>query len=89
MTNIEPDARGLVLVCPQCGQRNRLIYERLGRIFRCGKCHTELRPPGEPIEMKNEALFDALVDHSALARPGGVLGAMVRTVQPVRGGVDG
>jgi thioredoxin 2 len=66
MTNIETDDRGLVLACPRCGQRNRLIYERLGQIFRCSKCHTELRPPGEPIEIKNEALFGALVDHSAL-----------------------
>ena len=66
MTNIEPDDRGLVLACPQCGQRNRLIYARLGQIFRCGKCRTELRPPAEPIEIKNEVLFDALVDQSAL-----------------------
>jgi thioredoxin 2 len=66
MTNIETDDRGLVLACPQCGQRNRLIYERLGQIFRCSKCHTELRPPGEPIEINNEALFGALVDQSAL-----------------------
>jgi hypothetical protein len=33
----------LLVACPQCGQRNRLLYERLGQIFRCGKCHTELR----------------------------------------------
>ena len=46
MTTIESDDRGLLLACPQCGQRNRLIYERLGQIFRCGKCHAELRPPG-------------------------------------------
>ena len=58
MTTIESDDRGLLLACPQCGQRNRLIYERLGQIFRCGKCHAELRPPGEPIEVKSEAHFD-------------------------------
>jgi thioredoxin 2 len=66
MTTIESDDRGLLLACQQCGQRNRLIYERLGQNFRCGKCHTEIRPPGEPIEVKNEALFDALANHSAL-----------------------
>jgi thioredoxin 2 len=37
MTTIKSDDRGLLLACPQCGQRNRLIYERLGQIFRCGK----------------------------------------------------
>ena len=66
MTTVELDDRGLRLACPQCGQRNRLIYQRLGKTFRCGKCHTELRSPGEPIEVKSEALFDALTGHSAL-----------------------
>ena len=27
MTTIESDARGLLVACPQCGQRNRLLYE--------------------------------------------------------------
>jgi hypothetical protein len=27
MTTIETDARGLLAACPQCGQRNRLLYE--------------------------------------------------------------
>jgi thioredoxin 2 len=66
MTTIESDDRGLLLACPQCGQRNRLIYERLGQTFRCGKCHTEIQSPGEPIEVKSESLFDALAGHSAL-----------------------
>jgi thioredoxin 2 len=65
MTAIEPDDRGLLLACPHCGQRNRLIYERLGQTFRCGKCHAEIQPLGEPIEMQSEALFDALASHSA------------------------
>jgi hypothetical protein len=66
MTTTETDDRGLLLGCPQCRQRNRLIYERLGQIFRCAKCHTELRPPGEPIEVKSEALFDSLTGHPSL-----------------------
>jgi thioredoxin 2 len=64
MSTIELDDRGLLLACPQCGQRNRLIYQRLGQTFRCGKCRAEIRPPGEPIEIKSEALFDALVRSS-------------------------
>ena len=66
MTTIEPDNRGFLLACQQCGQRNRLIYERLGQTFRCGKCHAEIRSPGEPIELKSETLFDAVASHSAL-----------------------
>jgi len=66
MNSIESDDRGLVLPCPQCGRRNRITYERLGQTFRCGQCQTELRAPGEPIELKNEAVFDALTARSAL-----------------------
>jgi predicted RNA-binding Zn-ribbon protein involved in translation (DUF1610 family) len=51
MNTIEPDERGLIRACPQCGQRNRLIYERLGSIFRCTKCRTEIAPPTEPVEV--------------------------------------
>jgi thioredoxin 2 len=60
------DEHGLVLACPQCGQRNRMTYERLGQKFRCGKCHTDLRPPAEPIDLKSEAVFDPLTSRSAL-----------------------
>ncbi len=66
MTTIVPDDRGLILACPQCGQRNRMIYERLGQTFRCSKCHTELRSPREPVEVKGEAAFDALTSRSAV-----------------------
>jgi len=30
ITTIESDDRGLLLACPQCGQRNRLIYDGSG-----------------------------------------------------------
>src|SRR5271169_6628138 len=66
MTTIESDDRGLLLACPQCGQRNRLIYERLGLTFRCGKCHAEIRSPGEPIEVTSEAIFDSLTGRTAV-----------------------
>lgn len=67
MNNIELDDRGLLLRCPQCGQHNRLTYERLGQIFRCGKCRTELPAPAEPVEVKSESAFDALTRSSALS----------------------
>ena len=66
MTTIESDDRGILLACPQCGQRNRLIYERRGQNFRCGKCHTEMRAPGQPIEVQSESFFDSLTGRSAL-----------------------
>lgn len=60
------DDRGLVLLCPQCGQRNRMAYERLGQSFRCGNCHTELDPPAEPIEIDSGSVFNSLIEHGAL-----------------------
>lgn len=66
MSTIELDERGLLLRCPQCSQRNRMAYERLGQEFRCGNCHTELAPPAEPIDVKSQSLFDALTQRSAL-----------------------
>jgi thioredoxin 2 len=66
MNTIEPDERGLIRACPQCGQRNRLIYERLGSIFRCTKCRTEIAPPTEPVEVPSVPKFDSLIARSAL-----------------------
>ena len=66
MNYAELDDRGIVLLCPNCGQRNRLAYQRLGQVFRCGNCHTELEPPDEPLEIKTETAFNALTNHSVL-----------------------
>jgi len=67
MNDIEADARGLLINCPNCGQRNRLIFERLGSTFRCGQCRQELRPPAQPIDIGSDVAFDALVRQSPLA----------------------
>jgi thioredoxin 2 len=66
MNAIELDERGLLLACPNCGQRNRMLYERLGQTFLCGKCRTELHAPGEPLEVKSESAFAAVARRSAL-----------------------
>jgi thioredoxin 2 len=57
---------GLVITCPEYGQRNRLSYEKLDQQFRCGKCHNVLPKPNEPVEVESEGVFDALTKHSAL-----------------------
>ena len=64
--SIEADDRGLVLTCPKCCQRNRLVYARLGQKFRCAQCHTELSSPTEPIEVKKESVFEAVTSQSSL-----------------------
>jgi thioredoxin 2 len=63
---IECDEKGLLVACPQCGKRNRMTYDRLGLSFRCGNCHTDLPPPGEPVELTSEAAFVALTGQSRL-----------------------
>jgi thioredoxin 2 len=63
---VEPDERGLIVSCPQCGQRNRLTFEKLGQSARCPQCRTGLRAPAEPIDLQTDAQFAALTSRSAL-----------------------
>jgi thioredoxin 2 len=60
------DNKGVVLTCPSCAQKNRLAFGRLTAETRCGKCHTPLRAPGEPIETPDTASFDAALAASEL-----------------------
>jgi thioredoxin 2 len=62
----ELDDRGILLNCPKCGRRNRMRYEGLGKAFRCGQCQCELQPVGEPVDVRNDLVFDAVVSHSAV-----------------------
>src|SRR5438874_3029486 len=66
MNKIETDERGILISCPKCGRRNRLNYEGLGKVFRCGQCRSELRPLGEPVDVHSDVAFDALISRSAL-----------------------
>ena len=66
MSLTEADDRGLLVACSNCGQRNRMIYQRLGQTFRCGKCRQELPPPAEPIDLHTESGFVSLTTQSAL-----------------------
>jgi thioredoxin 2 len=60
------DSKGVVTTCSSCGQRNRMAYSRLRAETRCGKCHTSITPPGEPIETPDAATFDAALAQSDL-----------------------
>jgi thioredoxin 2 len=58
------DAKGIVVACSSCGQRNRLAYGRVTAETRCGKCHTALGAPSAPIETPDSASFDAAIAQS-------------------------
>ena len=55
------DDRGVIIRCPNCGQKNRVLYERLSNPFRCGQCKRELGPPSDPIEIGTSAAFDCVL----------------------------
>jgi len=60
MGDLNLDAKGVIAACPSCGQRNRQPFARLTET-RCGKCHTPLGAPGEPIETPDAASFEATI----------------------------
>jgi thioredoxin 2 len=66
MADAQLDHKGVVVTCPSCGQRNRLAFSRLAAETRCGKCHSAIKPPGEPIETPDAATFDAAIAASDL-----------------------
>src|SRR5512135_1853539 len=60
------DEKGVIAACPNCGQKVRTSYPRLGEGVRCARCKTDVPAPAEPIDVPSTALFDALVSASAL-----------------------
>ena len=66
MATYELDARGLIVACPSCGQKNRLTYERLADPVRCARCQTSIPPPASPIDIHSTADFDRLVGSASL-----------------------
>ena len=66
MAAYELDDRGIILPCPSCGQRNRLLFERLGSPVRCGNCKSELSAPPAPLEIRTSEDFDRLIKASSV-----------------------
>jgi thioredoxin 2 len=66
MAAYEFDERGIVVTCATCGQRNRLLFARLGDTVRCGNCKSELTALATPIEIPTSADFDRLIEKSAV-----------------------
>jgi thioredoxin 2 len=66
MASILLDAKGLVIVCPTCGRKNRMGWDHIGRAHRCAQCRTELSAPAAPVDVPDEALFDSLVSRASV-----------------------
>jgi thioredoxin 2 len=66
MSGLRVDEKGVLTTCAACGTVNRQAFESLGRASRCGKCHTELPPPSEPVVAATTSEFDRLVSGSSV-----------------------
>ena len=60
------DRDGVLMKCPSCGTTNRMKFAALERATQCGKCHTALPLPSEPIDVPNAELFQALTSTSSV-----------------------
>jgi len=66
MAALPSDDRGVILVCGTCGQKNRLMYERLAASLRCARCKGELPPAASPVDITSAANFDRLVGTASI-----------------------
>ena len=60
------DDRGIVISCAECGQKNRLVYARLGETVRCGRCKQPIAMPNAPVEVHTSGDFDRLIAQAPL-----------------------
>ncbi len=61
---VQIDERGVIVMCSNCGRRNRVPFR--AEEANCGGCKTRLTPPAEPLEAPDSAAFDALVSSTTL-----------------------
>jgi thioredoxin 2 len=66
MATLELDDRGVLVTCAACGQKNRLVYDRLGTPVRCGTCKQEIALMSVPVDVAHVADFDRLVEHASI-----------------------
>lgn len=66
MNQLEIDLRGAISACPNCGQRSRLLFERMGHPFRCSKCLHEIPAASEPVDVPGAAELDALTSKCSI-----------------------
>jgi thioredoxin 2 len=65
MSALSMDDRGVIVVCPQCGKKNRLPFDRLDASGQCGQCHGALKVTA-PVEVGSGAAFERLVSSSSV-----------------------
>lgn len=66
MSSLHLDDRGVLVACPNCGQKNRVAFDRLGAAARCGQCKQELAVGASPLEVGSTTDFERLVEESSV-----------------------
>jgi thioredoxin 2 len=66
MAALELDDRGVLVMCGNCGQKNRIAFGRMSDSVRCGKCKHELATPSVPLEVTSTADFDRLIARASM-----------------------
>jgi thioredoxin 2 len=66
MAALQLDETGVITTCTNCGQKNRIAFEKLGHAARCGQCKQEVRAGAVPLEVGSTADFEQLVSRSAV-----------------------
>jgi thioredoxin 2 len=66
MHALQMDEKGVVIPCGNCGQKNRILFSRLGKESHCGKCKGELPAPDSPVEVSDERAFQNLVAKASI-----------------------
>ncbi len=54
-----------IIVCPNCGARNRIPADKQHLTPKCGRCGTRLAPLGAVVELTDQS-FGQVVDNSAV-----------------------
>src|SRR3974390_2626267 len=66
MAALQMDDRGVLVTCANCGQKNRVAFEKLGHGTRCGQCHQDIQAGSTPLEIASTTDFDRLTTQSAV-----------------------
>ena len=67
MAELQIDDEGVRQRCPRCAKVNRIPFEKLGAVGKCGQCKGEIGGPlAEPADVRDERAFHALVARSPL-----------------------
>lgn len=66
MSALRIDDRGVLTVCPNCGQTNRVGFDKLSHEARCGSCKASIRAETTPLDVGSSHDFDTLIEKSAI-----------------------